>query len=245
MKRYILQSTEYNIDPVEIEIHKIKSITLVGDIYSANPRDYAVYSSTDLPKGKLDYSTLTREQLLQLPKRELEHIHDVRILRKLKKSELTIQQQRDIIQDSDKNFQSSINQVKGALQKLKECPCLYVWQTTKNNDFTQEIADLGGRLRDEDVENMVQELHVKDYSYSTYSYVDSDWNCLLMVFEYRKPYTFRPKVKGQPSVTVDSMDVYVKIDVESATGDGYSVMSFHRPQGKMVHPYKDYPVDKE
>ena len=188
---------------------------------------------------------MTREELLQLPRKEFERIHDVRILRKMNREDLTIQQQRDVIQDGSRNFKSSVSQVKGVLTKLRNCPSLYVWHTTKNNEFTQEIWNLGGRLRDDDVENIVRDLTVRDYSYSTYSYIEGTWNELLMVFEYRKPYTFRAKDKESSPVIVEAMDVYIKIDVDSETGDGYAVMSFHRPENKMTHPYRDYPEDKE
>lgn len=237
MKRYVKNSTAY-FDGIEID--SIISIVLVGDIDSYNPRDFAIYAAT-----KLDYSTLTREQLLQLDKKTLESIHDVRILRKLNRNELTPQQQYEVSQANKENFNSSIKDVKNVLAKLKECPSFHVWQTVKNNAFAKQIWDLGGRMRDDDAYNIIHDLHVSDYCHSTLSYVDSNWNSLLMVFEYNHPYTFSSRERDGEPVTVDKLDVYIKIDVNNEEKEGYAAMSFHAPEHALSHPYKDYPVEKE
>ena len=65
------------------------------------------------------------------------------------------------------------------------------------------------------------------------------------MFEYNKPYTFSPKNKDSDPVTVNGLNIYIKIDVDTESEEGYAVMSFHEPEGKMNHPYKDYPIDKE
>lgn len=41
------------------------------------------------------------------------------------------------------------------------------------------------------------------------------------------------------------MDIYIKIDIDTEFNEGYAAMSFHNPEFKLAHPYKDYPVEKE
>ena len=108
------------------------------------------------------------------------------------------------------------------------------------------LYNQGALIQDSDVRNIVQRLHVKDYSYSTYSYIEANWNALLVVFEYSEPYTFEAVDPGSnpDGVTIDNFDVYIKIDVNNKTHEGYGVMSFHSPEFSMNHPYSEYPTDK-
>lgn len=240
MKRYIRNS-----HPAEEQflIDEIVSVVLTDDLESYNPRDAHVYAAK-VPK-KIDYSSLNRDQLLELGPKELSKIHDARILRKLEKEDLTVQQQIELYHANSENHISTIQEVKNALAKLKACHSFHIWDTEKNKTFFDKIYELGGRVRDEDAYNIIHNLHVKDYSYSTFSYLDKNWNALLMVFEYDKPYTFvANEPEGQP-VTVESMDLYIKIDIDNRTRTGYAAMSFHDAEFKMSHPYANYPEDKE
>ena len=239
MKRMITFSENLDISISDIDI---VSLILVDDLDSYNPRDHRVYAATS---GKLDYSSLTREQLLQLPPYELQNIHDVRILRKLRKEDLTFQQKNEVMQANEENFESKIKDVKAALAKIKKCNKVYVWDTEKNQTFMDSIYKMGGQVTDRDAMNIVRNLHVKDYSYSTRSYLDINWDSLLMIFEYDGSYVFEPSdADGQP-VEVNNLNIFIKIDVDKESRRGYAAMSFHSPEFKMKHPYADYPVDKE
>ena len=236
MKRWIHASNEL----LDLGFDKIVSLVLTDDFNSYNPRDSRVYAAK-----QLDYSTLTREQLLQLPKRELESIHDVNILRKLNRSELSIQQQIEVSKSNQENFIVPIKKVKEVLQMLKDCSSVHIWDTEKNQTFFDEIWNMGGKVTDEDARNIASSLHVSDYCYSTYSYLDVNWNNLLMVFSYDRSYTFKSRNDSHNSVTIQAMDLYLKIDIDRETRLGYAVMSFHKPEFNLKHPYNNYPIDKE
>lgn len=237
MKRYI-HSAEENIN--SLEITEIVSIVLVDDVEDYNPREEVVFAS----KG-VNYSNLTREQLLQLPKKELERIHDVEVLRKLKRDELTLNQYMELSNANKENFVDTIKKVKEILLKLKSKNKVFITWSQKNQSFADKLAEMGADITDVDARNILRQLHVKDYSYSTLSYLDRNWNALLMVFEYKGPYTFKSVEEGGHDVTVDSLSVYIKIDVDNETKKGYAVMSFHDPEFDLKHPYKDYLIDKE
>lgn len=241
MKKWI-HATENQIN-AEIHISKIVSVVLVDDVTlldTYNPRDYAVYGAS------LNYNEMTTTQLLQLSTKEIEKITDIRILRKLPKEVLSMRQQIRVAQDNAKNFESTIKEVKNTLAKLKDCSSFYISPTNKNQSFAARLHEMGCILRDDDAADIIDQLHVKDYSYSTLSYLDTNWNALLMVFEYKGDHTFQPPRKSSASpVTLTGMDIYIKIDVDNKTENGYAAMSFHDPEFKLQHPYADYPIDKE
>ena len=221
-------------DLSEFHVDRIVSITIVDDITHENPRNYQVYAAEEL-----DYSNFTREQLLQLPKRKLQNIHDVRILRKLNHDELTVQQQFEVARaNRGYKYQLSKREVENIIDKLAVCPAIYRWGTPKNNTFLEEIEGRGARVRDEDVLAIINDLTVDNYSHCTLSAIDRNWNNCLMVFGYKKPYTFKGLRKGDPDVTIEDFDVYIKIDVDSDTGKGYAVLSFHAPEYNLTFPYK-------
>lgn len=243
MKIYARRSIQFDPDiSVEDILNNIISVTLVSDINDYSARHLHIFANES---KNSKYAWMTREELLNLPEKERAKIHDISILRKLRKSELTPQQQMEVYKANSDNFVCKISDVKSILAKLKNCDSFHISDTDKNKSFSNKIWQLGGRLRDDDAWDIVQELHVSDYSYSTYSYLDRNWNSLLVVFEYKGEHTFRARDKRSEGVTVTNMDVYIKIDIESETHDGYAIMSFHEPEFKMSHPYKDYPIEKE
>lgn len=245
MKRWIHAKEEMNYLPIIID--RIDSITIVDNAMNYSPKDHkASISITSAKHASKDYASMSHEELLQLSKRERESIRNVEVLRKLDKAELSPQQRRELYQANSENFDVKINQLKQILTKLKECNKFYLWGTDKNDSFIDEIQSLGGDVTSKDAKNIIRQLHIKDFSYGTYSYLDTNWNSLLIVFEYKGDYTF----KGDPEehtkdVTVTDLDLYIKIDVDTVTNRGIGVMSFHHPEGKMQHPYSDYPIEKE
>lgn len=211
----------------QIHIEKILSLVLVGDAEHYEPRDEYI-SASKKPFDK-DYTSLSREQLLQLSKKELERVHDVNVLRKLRSDELTILQRREVTQANLGKFQSSKSEVANVLEKLRSQKTVFVWPTSKNQTFLTELQEKGCDATPRDVRNIIAKLNVSDYKYSTLSYLDTNWNALLMVFRFDDTYTFN-SYEGDGTVTVDNLEIYIKIDVETETGNGYAAMSFHRPE---------------
>ena len=238
MKRLIYSGKD--AETFDIDFDRIVSIVLVDDLSEYSPGLMHVVSSEK--SFKLNYSDMTKDQIMQLSDKERSKIRDVDVLRKLDFSELTPAQQVLVGRANDQNFKSSIQEVKSALEKLKKCNAVHIWSTDKNDSFFEEIASLGGEVTDIDARNIVRLLNVKDYSYSTRSRLKQNWNSILMVFEFRDEYTFEGYSEGASPVTVSDLDIYIKIDVDKKTRNGYAAMSFHHPDNKMAHPYKDYPV---
>lgn len=221
MKRWI-KSTIQLANIIDFQSLEIESIAVVDDAITYSPRSDYVYASESV-----DLSTLTRDQLLELPKRMRENIHDVNILRKLHKDELTFQQQREVTQSNMDKFQSNSKDVELMLDKLKNCASIYVLPSKKNTDFRKMVWDNGGVVRDDDIRAIINSLSYSDYKYSTLSYLDIDWNALLMVFSYEGEYSFRSRNDAETAVTVDSLNIYIKIDVDNETDKGYVAISFH------------------
>ena len=234
MKRYIHSSEiEYSTFNLADILDKIVSITYVDDIDKISPKDSYVYGSS-----KIDYSKMTREQLLGLPKRTLENIRDIKALRKLKRDELTTMQYMLVFNaNQGEQIQSSKKDVKAVLDAMKNCHVFRVWGTEKNNTFYDMIWNKGCELTQKDVRNIIHDLAPSDYSHSKLSTVDDRWNELLMVFGYSQPYTFEPRDSSFEPFTTTGIEIYIKLDVNSETGDGYVVLSFHESEYSMNHPY--------
>lgn len=216
---------------LDISALNIKSIVFVDDAEEYRPKNNYVYDvyATNRP----DYSTMPRERLLSLKKNERENIHDIDALRKLKFDELTLQQQRDVTQaNKEYTFRITKSEFDAIIKKINDCAGIYIIPRKKNDDFRQFIKDRGGRIRDDDVFAIVNSLdYSTGYQYSKLSYSDKNWNALLLVFRYRGSYTFQPLKANDEPVTVDSLDVYIKIDVDNETDEGYAAISFHQNDG--------------
>lgn len=236
MKRYIHSSSEtldisFSISDV---LTKIVSIIYSDDAEHISPRDTYVFGSS-----KIDYSKLTREQLLGLPERILHNIRDIKALRKLKRDELTMMQYMLVFNANQRDeFLSSKKDAKAALDAMKACHIFIVWGTQKNGAPYSLIWDNGCELTQKDVRTIIHDLDISDYSYSKLSTIDSSWNELLMIFGYSKPYTFEPRdPKGTP-FTLNGIEIYIKIDIDSDTGEGYAVLSFHEAEHSIKYPFK-------
>jgi len=219
-------------------LDEIECIVLVDDAMQMSPRRSLVFASENKYHDKYFYMGLTHEQLLQLPKREFKNLKDLEILRKLNKEDLTPDQLRILYQANKDNFLSSRKEVRAALDKIQACKYVNIYPFRKNISFANEIAEKGGQVTSKDVKAIIDSLQLEDYSYSTYSILDDDWNSLLMVFEYAGDYTFQPNDENGEPVTIAQMDIYIKVDIDSVSKTGYGVLSFHNPEFKMDHPYK-------
>ena len=228
---------------IDIDVLNIVSLIFVSNALEYDPR--SAYVSASVKGTKLPYTSLDYDELMQLSSKERAKIHDINVLRKLKLNDLTIQQRREVTQSNMKNFLDSPSKVKEVLDKVKERRRVFMFAIQKNLDFADEIESMGGEVTGKDVTNIVSQLTVRDYCYSTLSYLDWNWNSLLMVFEFKGEYTFPPIEQDGKSVTVTDLDIYIKIDVDTDTGKGYAALSFHNPEFKLTHPYENYPIDKE
>lgn len=246
MKKWVHAKQDLNL--IQIHIDRIESITVVDNAANYSPKDFkASISITSAKAASRDYASMSHDELMQLSKKERESIHNVEILRKLNKNELSPQQQRELYQANSEHFYDmKIKDIKAILQKLKECKKFYLWGTDKNDSFIDEIQELGGDVTAKDIKNIIHNLHVRNFSSYTYSYLDVNWNSLLIVFRYYGDYTF----KGDPEedttdVEVADLELYIKIDIDKVTNRGIGVMSFHHPERSMKLPHADYPIEKE
>lgn len=230
MKRWIHAKEEFNQAIVNLAGIDVVSVVFVSDASEYRPGEEYVTASSKKPEVK--YSSMTREQLLQLPKKERERIHDIDALRKLKLDELTIQQRRDVTQaNMQDKFKTSEKEVNKFLDVLRKENKIFMFPIQKNRDFVADVASKGGDVTERDVANIVHTLTYKDnYKHSKYSYLDWNWNALLLVFHFDGEYTFPPLKEGDDPVTVEALKIYIKIDVETNNGKGYVALSFHDPQ---------------
>lgn len=240
MKRYIHAA---EVDNSILDLLNITSITLVDNAFDFEPRNHeASISITSAKNLRKDYSNMTREQLLtELTKKELARIEDITILRKLKKDELTPAQQILVGKANEKySDESSPKEIQKVLDKLKQCKSFFIWGTTKNKSFYHEIEELGGQVDNSDLKRIVKKLEVNDFTEFTLSYLDANWNSLLMIAEYRGEYTFKADDESGQDVTIKELDLYIKIDISDIDGKGVGAMSFHHPEYKMKHPHANY-----
>jgi len=64
MKRYIQAKANQQLPDIQIE--KIVSLVLVNDVRNYNPKGQSIMSSS---RNRVDYSKLSRKQLLELPEK--------------------------------------------------------------------------------------------------------------------------------------------------------------------------------
>lgn len=238
MKRYVYSRSA---ERLELNLAEIESITLVADAFDFSPRDFTdSISITSAKQLRKNYYSMTREQLLSLPKKELASIKDVDVLRKLDFSDLDPAQQV-LVGQANRNYRDKLtkSKVNKILEKLKACNSFFIWPTKKNNSFMKEIQNLGGQIELSDVRNIVHSLTIGNFSDSTLSYLDVNWNNVLMIFKYSGDYTFKSIDGSEQGVTVSSLEIYIKLDVDNVDGRGIGAVSFHKPEYKMSLPYKN------
>ncbi len=237
MKKLIYSRSNANDDSL---LERVECLMLVNDALQESPRRSLVFAAKKEYHDKYFYMGLTRNQLLQLPKRELESLKDVEILRKLNKGDLTPDQARILYQANRDKFITKKPQVIDALNKIQACEHVRMNMFPNTLDFYNQIIKRGGQVTDSDVKTIVDTLTLENYYRSTFSTLDKNWNSLLMIFGYEGMYTFPPKEDNGNSVTISHLDLYIKIDIDSISGSGYGVMSFHNPKYEMTDfPYRD------
>lgn len=238
MKRWVHASQDANLT---LNLDVVTSITLVDNVFEFDPRNHQRSISIESANQiRDDYSSMTREQLLSLPRKDLDAIQDITVLRKLKVDELNLAQKLLVARaNSEYRDESSPAEVKQILQKIKECKTYFIWRSAKNDSFAKEVEKLGGEVDNSDLRKIVRQLDVSDFTEFRLSYLDVNWNSLLIVLEYRGSYTFKALEDDGEPVTVTDLDLYIKIDVDNIDGRGVGAMSFHHPEFKMKHPYTD------
>lgn len=238
MKRYL--HTNVNSE-FKFYLTDIASITLVENAFDFNPRDH-VYSVsvTSAKKLRKDYTVMSKEQLLALPKKELAAINNINVLRKLDVTDLT-PAQKVLVGQANKDYRDigTKNKVKKVLEKLKECKAFFIWPSKKNRSFIAEVRDLGGEVENSDVRKIIHSLKPEDFTEFRISYLDQNWNSIMAVFEYRGDYTFKAIDTDGYDVQVKDLDLYLKIDFDTEDGQGIGAVSFHHPEFRMNHPYAD------
>lgn len=239
MKRYIHSKTT---EQLNMNLLEVTSITLVADASDFSPRNFVnSISITSAKQLRKDYHSMEREDLIaELTKDQLAAIRDIEVLRKLDLEDLTLAQ-RVLVGQANREYSDKLSRtkVRAVLDKLKKCEIFFIWPTAKNRSFLQEIKELGGQVELSDVRNIVHSLSIEDFTDSTLSYLDTNWNSVLIIFEYKGDYTFKAIKEGGQDVTVAGLELYIKLDIDEKDGEGIGAVSFHHPEFKMSHPYKE------
>lgn len=237
MKRYIYSTSN---EDFTFRLDEVESMILVADASEFNPKNFVEsISITSAKKLRKNYQSMTRADLLSLPEKELASIKDVTVLRKLKFEDLN-PAQKVLVGQANRGYSDKLtkNKVKSVLDELKKCNTFFIWPTNKNRSFMKEIEDLGGVVDSSDVRKIVHSLNVEDFTDSTLSYLDTNWNSVLMIFEYNDDYTFKSIDENEEGITVEGLQIYIKLDVNNKDKNGIGAVSFHKPEFKMSHPYK-------
>lgn len=233
MKRYLKDIDNW------IGSLNIVAIILADDVESYIPR-FDIYGSK-----QINYNELTDWQLSTIPEKELRKIKDPRVLRRLPKEKLDFVQINILRNANSENMVDNISVVKKVLKAIRNCEDVYRTNSKKNQNFAKYLKDNGIILRDEDVINILHQLHVKDYSYSTISYDDNHWNSTLMVFEFNGNYQFMKVIDPAKAANLAKVDSYIKLDTDKLKNESECVVSFHDPEFTLKHPYSNYPLNKE
>lgn len=137
-----------------------------------------------------------------------------------------------------------LDDVNYILRMLKDCYDIYRQRYRPRDDaFSDSLRAEGIVIRDSDVERIVKQLHVKDFSHGKYSYEVDSWCHLWAVFEFNDSYTFHDKEGNE--IIKQNFRIYIKLDSEENENGTVAVISFHDPEFNLSHPYLNYPPDKE
>lgn len=225
MKKYIKSSSELKF-MIDIDNLKIQSIVIVDDATEYDPkRDYV--SASEYYKG-LDVTKMNHDELMELPPKVRGNIKDIPTLRKLKYDELTVQQKHDVT-NSNKYYDVPMTtaEKKKLLQKVQSCTYIYIKPRKKNNDFRKMLLDHGARLNDDCAKDIIDSLTYRDCKAVRYSYDEDNWNAVLMIFECSGSFKFPSATKGEGPIIISDLELYIKIDVDNESDDGYVAISFH------------------
>ena len=249
MKRYVKASSDNEFTLLSIDT--ISSIIFVED-----PEDMERFSTHDLiatdsvlaaKKDDIDYSLWTREKLLQLKRdhpHEFNKIRDDYVLLKiLEPNDLTPDQSIYIHRRKEVSRDVTIAEVKHILKLIYDCKDIRVLPAPKNVEFEDELKKLGIELEPVDVDNILHNLHIKDFSEGSYSTDERYWGNSLLVFGFDNPNYVFSCGKSLPTNALP-FGIYIKVDENLVTKKSVIVVSFHRAKYEMQHPF-NYPVEKE
>ena len=249
MKKYVKSNlTDY---PSLLDIEEISSIIYVDDISevehydTSSMLDSAYIQASDA--DTLDYSTWTRAQLLELKQKNPMEFNKIRsdkvLFEILKHEDLTLEQLMYANGRKTMERDVSIDEIKHMLKLFRECTDFYRVPSNKNREFIKYLKGYGITLAQVDIENIMHNLHIQDFSEGRYSTDGDYWGHALILFEFRDPtFTFSCG-KSLPKSELP-LKIYIKVDENLSTKESVSVVSFHKPDYVMKHPIK-YPIDKE
>ncbi len=225
MKRYI-RTSEFADIGLDIDALNIVSIIVVDDVSEYHPiREYI--TAGEYYKGK-DITKMDHDELMTLPDDVRKNIKDVSTLRKFSYDELFPMQQFIVYHANEmEEINLTTAEKKKLLQKVQDCEFIYVQPSDKNNDFKRMLLDRGAKLTDEYAKEIIDTLTYRDCTSAKYSTDVKNWNAVLMIFKISGSFTFPPRKKNGTPVTIDSLKLYIKIDVDHEKNNGYVAVSFH------------------
>lgn len=250
MKMYVkgTDSNEFSL----LSIDKISSIIYVEDpedmerfdTHSLLSVDYVQSAKQNTP----NYTMWTREQLLALKKEhpyEFNKIKDDYVLLKiLRHEDLTPDQLIYINNRKTVSRDVTIAEVKHILKLIYTCNRITTLPAPKNVSFEDELSKLGIELDPTDVDNIVRNLHIRDFSEGRYSTDERYWGSSLMVFNFDPTgFTFACG-KSLPAGQLP-FGIYIKVDENLVTKKSVILVAFHKADYEMTRKFKDYPIEKE
>lgn len=248
MKKYIRCTEE------ESPLLAIKEISSV--VYVENPDELEWYDTSSLFSDEYvsaaksidpDYSTWTRNQLLQLKVQDFNRFDRIRndkvLFQILEYDDLTPNQLLYANGRKTVNRDVKLKEIKHILKLLKTCNDFYRVPSAKNREFANYLKKFGIPLMQTDIENIMRNLHIQDFSEGRYSTDGNFWGHALIIFEFRDPEFKFSCGKFLPESELP-LKIYIKINEKLSTKESVAVVSFHKPEYTMNHPI-DYPIDKE
>lgn len=241
MKRYIRTTTEE-----EASLLAIKEISSV--VYVEDPNELEWYDTSSLMPTECvqaakstvpDYSTWTRDQLLQLKEQDFIKFDRIRndkvLFQILKYEDLTPNQLLYANGRKTVSRDVKLKEITHILKLLKICDDFYRVPSSKNREFIDYLKKYDISLKQSDIKNIMHNLHIQDFSEGRYSNDGNYWGYALIIFEFRDP-TFKFSCGKSLPDTELPLKIYIKIDENLSTKESVAIISFHSPEYKVERP---------
>lgn len=249
MKRYISDNLTNSL----LSITRISSIIYVEDFEDLERFDSRSLIATDYvqaakkSESEPDYTLWNRDQLLDLKRSDLGKFNNIRndyvLFKILKHEDLTVDQLRYIASRKEVSREVTLAEIKHLLKLIRECKRITVLPSPKNVEFEEYLSTYGIELEQEDIDDIMHNLHIKNFTGGRYSTDERYWGNTLVTFGFEDAnYTFA--CGKQLPANALPFGIYIKVDQNLSTQKTVIVVSFHKAEHKLNY-FIDYPVEKE
>lgn len=241
-----LQPTEESVEEVDSQesleeelestslrdaLEDVTSIWVYNDVQNAH---FTSEYPTELEEGiepefypLEDLLFMSSEQLLNVPSEILTNQTNLELLDKvahLDSSKLTSEQQQLLKKAYAQKVVIDRADVEHLIQKLKECKKLIIAERPENKSLLESLSV-------EDCLEIIKNLEVSDYAYSTKNYNLAHFGNQLIVFQ--------PKEVVVEGKDIGPLTLYIKIDLDQSSGTATVAISFHPTSRANKHPYTE------